>query len=96
MARALALHQDDLQRLTEPWRQGVVTHRPQPVLRDAVACDAVYGVAGHTGHPEVVQNTIARAADSGCREPGVEALWKRTAQIITLGSASPVADRNAD
>ena len=49
------LNSDDVQRMTEPLREGIVARQPEPVLAGEVECDEVYIVAGHKGHPEAVK-----------------------------------------
>lgn len=55
IAQALNVNPDDGQRMTAPLRPGIVARPPEPALSGAVACDAVYVVAGHTGHPDAVK-----------------------------------------
>ena len=77
IARALELNKDDVQRLTEQLRQGVVANRPQPVLSGAVEGDAVYVVAGHKGQPEAVKKRVGQGDADGCKAPGDAARWRR-------------------
>lgn len=65
IARELGLNKDDIQRMTEQLRQGVVSQRPQPMLSGVIECDEVYVVAGHKGHPEAVKKNSARDVDGG-------------------------------
>ena len=58
IARELELNKDDVQRMTEQLRQGVVATRPQPVLSGAVECDEGYVVAGHQGQAEAVKKRV--------------------------------------
>lgn len=55
IAQELGLNPDDVHRMTEPLRQGIVARQPEPVLAGEVACDEVYGVAGPKGHPDAVK-----------------------------------------
>ena len=55
IAHELGLNPDDVQRMTEPLREGVVTRQPDPVLSGDVECDEVYVVAGHKGFPDAVK-----------------------------------------
>ena len=41
IAHELGLNQDDVQRMTEQWRDGVVAHQPEPHLSGEVECDEV-------------------------------------------------------
>lgn len=65
IAQALGLNPDDAQRMTEPLRDGIVARPPEPTWSGAVECDAVYVVAGHTGHPEAVKKTTAGGGGAG-------------------------------
>ena len=58
IARELELNKDDVQRMTEQLRQGVVANRPQPMLSGTVECDEVYVVAGHKGQAEAVKKRV--------------------------------------
>ena len=64
IAQELGLNPNDVQRMTEQLRQGIVTRQPEPVLRGAVECDEVYVLAGHKGHPDAVKKRDG-AADGG-------------------------------
>jgi len=55
IAHELGLDKDDVQRMTEQLRDGVVARQPEPCLSGEVECDEVYVVAGHKGHPEAVK-----------------------------------------
>jgi len=48
IAQELGLNPNDVPRMTEPRRQGIVNRQPEPTLSREVECDQVYGVAGHT------------------------------------------------
>jgi len=79
IAQELGLNPDDVQRITEPLRHGIVARQPEPTLSGEVECDEVYGVAGHQGHPEAVKKRSpgsAAPAEGGAR-PGY--LGKRKA-----------------
>ncbi len=52
IAQELGLNPDDVQRMTEPLREGIVARQPEPVLSGDVECDEVYVVAGHKGFPD--------------------------------------------
>ena len=47
IARELGSNPDDVQRMTEPLRDGIVARQPEPLLSGDVECDEVYVVAGH-------------------------------------------------
>ena len=49
------MNPDDVQRMTEPLREGIVARQPEPVLSGDVECDEVYVVAGHKGFPDAVK-----------------------------------------
>ncbi len=75
IAQELGLNPDDVQRMTEQLRQGIVARQPEPTLAGEVECDEVYVVAGHKGHPEAVKKMPPRAAaptegGTGSRHPG--------------------------
>ena len=50
IAQELGLNPDDVQRMTEQLRDGIVARQPEPILVGEVECDEVYVVAGHKGH----------------------------------------------
>src|SRR3954447_21879103 len=54
IAQELDINKDDARAMAGLLRQGIVDRRPPVVLEGEVACDAVYVVAGHKGHPEAV------------------------------------------
>jgi hypothetical protein len=54
IAKELDLNPADVHQMTCQLRQGIVTKKPPPTLRDTVECDEVYIVAGHKGQPEQV------------------------------------------
>ena len=75
IAQELGLNPDDVQRMTEPLRDGIVARQPEPILVGAVECDEVYVVAGHKGHPDAVKKKppgSAAPAEGGtrARHPG--------------------------
>lgn len=49
IAQELGLNADDVQRMAEQLRQGIVARQPDPILFGEVECDEVYVVAGHKG-----------------------------------------------
>ena len=55
IAQELGLNPDDVQRMTEPLREGIVARPPEPVLSGEVECDEGYVVAGHQGFPDAVR-----------------------------------------
>ena len=78
IAHQLGLNEDDVQRMTEQLRAGIVASQPMPMLSGEVECDEVYVVAGHKGHPDAVKRKAqgalpsaeggARSRDAGKRE----------------------------
>lgn len=64
IAEELGLNPNDVQRMTEPLRTGIVERQPEPVLSGAVECDEVYVVAGHQGHPGAVKKKTPGPATS--------------------------------
>ena len=60
ITQELGLNPDDVQRMTEQLRDGIVARPPEPALSGEVECDEVYVVAGHQGHPEAVRGTGRR------------------------------------
>lgn len=55
IAHELGLNPNDVQRMTERLREGIVAHQPEPVRSGDVEGDEVYGVAGHQGFPDAVK-----------------------------------------
>lgn len=50
---------DDVQRMAEQLRQGIVARQPDPILSGEVECDEAYVVAGHKGRPDAVKKKAA-------------------------------------
>lgn len=46
MAQELGLGPDDVQRMTEPLRAGIVARQPEPLLAGEAECDEGYVCAG--------------------------------------------------
>jgi hypothetical protein len=67
MAAARALHPAAVHQRPCPLRQGRVVTQPTPPCSDAVACDEVSIVAGHTGTPEAVGTQGGAAGAAGAR-----------------------------
>ena len=65
IAQELDLNPDDVQRMTEQLRDGIVARQPEPTWSGEVECDEVYGVAGHQGHPEAVKKKAAGGVGAG-------------------------------
>lgn len=65
VAQELGLNPDDVQRMTEQPRQGIVARQPEPILSGEVECDEVHGVAGHKGHPDAVKKKAAGVVGAG-------------------------------
>ena len=59
IAQELGLGPDDVQRMTEQLRAGIVARQPEPRLAGEVECDEVYVVAGHKGHLDAVKKKAA-------------------------------------
>jgi len=55
IAEDLGLNPNDVQRMTEQLRTGIVERQPEPVLSGEVECDEVYVIAGHKGNPGAVK-----------------------------------------
>ena len=53
------MNPNDVQRMTEHLRDGIVSRQPKPVLGGEVECDEIHGVAGHQGRPDAVKKKIA-------------------------------------
>jgi hypothetical protein len=64
IAEELGLNPNDVQRMSEQLRTGIVERQPEPVLSGEVECDEVYVIAGHKGHPGAVKKKDA-GADGG-------------------------------
>lgn len=60
IAHELGLNLNDVQRMTEPLREGIVARQPEPLLSGEVECDKVYVVAGHKGFPDAVKKKAAK------------------------------------
>ena len=65
IAHELGLNKDDVQRMTEQLRDGVVARQPEPRLSGEVECDEVYVVAGHKGHPDAVKKKAVLGGGDG-------------------------------
>lgn len=65
IAHELGLNPDDVRRMTEPLREGIVARQPAPVLSGDVECDEVYVVAGHKGFPDAVKKKAAKGVGAG-------------------------------
>src|SRR5512143_2156324 len=77
IAHELGWNKDDVQRMIEQLRDGMVARQPEPHLSGEVECDEVSVVAGHKGHPEAVKKRSYRAAATAERNPGAGGPWKR-------------------
>jgi hypothetical protein len=64
-AQELGLNPDNVQRRTEPLREGIVARPPEPVLSGDMECDEVYGVAGHKGFPDAVKKRAVEGGGAG-------------------------------
>ena len=65
IAHELGLNKDDVHRMTEQLRDGVVARQPEPRLSGEVECDEVYVVAGHKGHPDAVKKKAVLGGGDG-------------------------------
>ena len=65
IAHEVGLNKDDVQRMTEHLRDGVVARQPEPRLSGEVECDEVYLVAGHKGHPDAVKKKAVLGGGDG-------------------------------
>jgi len=70
IAHELGLNSNDVQRMTEQLREGIVARQPEPVLLGEVECDEVYVVAGHKGHPDAVR--LLMDSSQLCQQGGQE------------------------
>lgn len=78
IAHELDLNEDDVQRMTEQLRKGILASQTQPdVLSGNVECHEVYVVAGHKGHPEEVKKKGGQRAGAGSRERLAEEHWRK-------------------
>lgn len=80
IAQELGLNPNDVQRMTEQLRQGIVARQPEPVLSGAVECDEVYVVAGHKGHSDAVKKRVG-APDGGLKGRGGGAPWRAKSRL---------------
>jgi transposase-like protein len=55
IAQELDLNESDVQQMTDTLRGGITIKKPKAKLEGEAEIDEVYIVAGHKGHPEVVQ-----------------------------------------
>ena len=66
ISHELGLNKDDIQRMTEQLRQGIVASESESLpLSGEVECDEVYVVAGHKGHPAAVKKKAGAGGDGG-------------------------------
>ena len=65
IAHELGLNSNDVQRMAEQLREGIVARQPEPVLSGDVECDEVYVVAGHKGVPEAVKKKAVGGGGAG-------------------------------
>ena len=73
IAAKLELNPDDVQRMTEQLREGIVQSQPQVILEGEVKCDEAYVIAGHKGQPDAVKKKGAHAVGVGSKpKPGGE------------------------
>lgn len=68
IAKELSLNETDVQRMTGQLRQGLVAKTPEVTLAGEVEADEVYVVAGHKGHPAVVEKKAAADGAAGSGE----------------------------
>jgi len=76
IAQELDLHPSDAHQMTGQLRQGIVSKKSAPTLRDEVECDEVSIVAGHKGQPDTVKKKGgvdgadgSRASAAGAHSP---------------------------
>ncbi len=55
IAQELGVNPNNVQRMTEQLRGGIVSRQSEPILSGEVECDEVYVVTGHQGHPAAVK-----------------------------------------
>jgi transposase-like protein len=65
IAAELELNPDDVQRMTEQLRAGIVQSQPQVTLEGEVECDEAYVIAGHQGQPDTVKKKDAYSVVGG-------------------------------
>lgn len=65
IAQELGLNPNEVQRMTEPLREGIVARQPEPVLSGDVEGDEVYVVAGHKGFPDAVKKKAVGGGGAG-------------------------------
>ena len=83
IAKELDLNKDDVHQMTSQLRQGIVSKKPSPTLRDEVECDEVYIVAGHKGKPEeVVKKGGKGGAEDSKANPGGGRLPPKSRQSL--------------
>ena len=93
IAQELGLNKDDVQKMTTQLREGIVSKKPEVILKDEVECDEVYIVAGHKGHPEAVaakgrkgrRNRLKGARGRGTLEkekPPIFGMIERGGQVV--------------
>jgi transposase-like protein len=93
IAQELELNKDDVQQMTSDLRQLIYTHRNPVQLTGEVECDEVYLVAGHKGHPAIVQargregrrNRLKGARGRGTLEaekPPIFGMMQRSGELL--------------
>ena len=87
IAHELGLNPNDVQRMTEQLREGIVARQPKPILSGDVECDEVYVVASHKGHPDAVKKRPPRASASAEGSTGARNLGEREAADFRDDSA---------
>ena len=65
IAQELGLNPEDVQRMTEQLRDGIVARQLNRSWSGDVECDEVYVVAGHKGHPDAVKKRPPGPASAG-------------------------------
>lgn len=65
IAPELGLNPNEVQRMTEPRREGIVARQPDPVRSGAGEGDEVSVVAGHQGFPDAVKKKAVGGGGAG-------------------------------
>ncbi len=87
IAQELGVNPNDVQRMTEQLRDGIVSRQLEPILSGEVECDEVYVVAGHQGHLEAVKKEVERPAPAPERGAGARHAGQRKAADLRQGPA---------
>ena len=64
IAQELDLNEDDVQRMSQQLRSGIVAKKPEVILEGEVECDEVYVVAAHKGQPDAAKKKAEKVVET--------------------------------